>query len=235
MAYLNFERLEAIDPIRYRRQTPYPWVNLDGALTDAGHRALLATLPDLSMFQEFFGKQRSHGQQPHDRYVLEYEEGLDLSESWREFIAELRGDRYWRLICRMVGASAVDLRLHWHYAPRGCSVSPHCDALRKFGSHIFYFNDEKDWDPSWGGETLILDDGGRFKRGSAPAFEDFDRAIASRAVGNWSLLFTRNKNSWHGVKEIRCPEGQMRKVFVVVINRVRPMTQVLRRLRTLNG
>jgi len=33
----------------------------------------------------------------------------------------------------------------------GCAVSPHCDAVRKLATHIFYFNTEADWDPGWGG------------------------------------------------------------------------------------
>jgi hypothetical protein len=65
----------------------------------------------------------------------------------------------------------------------------------------------------------VLDDGGRFARSSAPEFEDFDRAIGSRALGNWSFLFTRRGDSWHGVKPLVCPEGRFRKVFIVVLNR----------------
>ena len=98
-------------------------------------------------------------------------------------------------------------------------MSPHCDSERKLGSHIFYFNTAQDWNPSWGGETLILDDGGRFKRESAPHFDNFERAIPSQALGNYSLLFARKGHSWHGVREIHCPEGYLRKVFIVVINR----------------
>ena len=37
-------------------------------------------------------------------------------------------------------------------------------------------------------------------------------------MGNRSFLFVRQEKSWHGVKEIRCPEGAYRKVFIVVIN-----------------
>ena len=40
----------------------------------------------------------------------------------------------------------------------GVEVSPHCDSKHKLGSHLFYFNDSSEWDPSWGGETLILED-----------------------------------------------------------------------------
>ena len=117
----------------------------------------------------------------------------------------------------MFGRRALRLVLHWHYTPNGCSVSPHCDARRKLGSHIFYFNTEKDWRADWGGETLILDDGGRFVADSAPKFEDFDRIIPAKAMGNSSLLFMRREQSWHGVKAIRCPPQAMRKVFIVVI------------------
>jgi Rps23 Pro-64 3,4-dihydroxylase Tpa1-like proline 4-hydroxylase len=117
----------------------------------------------------------------------------------------------------MFGRRALRLVLHWHYTPNGCSVSPHCDARRKLGSHIFYFNTAKDWQPDWGGETLILEDNGRFVADSAPKFEDFDRIMPAKAIGNSSLLFMRREQSWHGVKEIRCPPDALRKVFIVVI------------------
>ena len=118
----------------------------------------------------------------------------------------------------MFGTRLLQLNFHWHYTPNGCSVSPHCDAKRKLGSHIFYFNTTADWDPSWGGETLILDDRGRFPRNSAPRFEDFDVVIPGEALGNRSLLFARGDKSWHGVREIHCPAGAYRKVFIVVVN-----------------
>lgn len=105
---------------------------------------------------------------------------------------------------------------HWHYALRGCSVSPHCDAKRKFGSHIFYLNRSSEWDPGWGGETLVLDDGGRFHSDSAPDFDDFDAVAAARTGDNDSFIFARRGNSWHGVRELTCPEGHYRKVFIVV-------------------
>ncbi len=118
-----------------------------------------------------------------------------------------------------MGVPALELRFHWHWATNGNSVSPHCDAKRKLGSHIFYLNTEEDWDASWGGETIVLDDGGRFSRNSAPEFDDFDREIHAEAMGNRSFIFTRRGDSWHGVKEIHCPEGRYRKVFIVVLNK----------------
>ena len=115
----------------------------------------------------------------------------------------------------------LELRFHWHWATTGASVSPHCDNRRKLGSHIFYLNTDADWQPQWGGETVVLGDGGRFRRSSAPDFGDFDAAHPAVATGNRSLVFTRRGNSWHGVREIRCPEGAFRKVFIVVLNRPR--------------
>jgi hypothetical protein len=76
---------------------------------------------------------------------------------------------------------------------------------------------------------VILDDGGRFSARSAPAFEDFDAVESSQTLGNRSLLFARNGNSWHGVRELRCPQGTLRKVFIVVIERAALATR-LRRL-----
>jgi len=148
MSYLDYEKLETIDPAEFQQATPYPWLNPAGTLTETGYQRLLASLPDISMFEPMFGVKRSHGQQPHDRYVLEYRDKLDLQPCWREFIAELKGERYGRFLRRLFGRGGIQLNFHWHYAPQGCSVSPHCDAKRKLGSHIFYFNTANDWEPA---------------------------------------------------------------------------------------
>lgn len=228
MAYLDFDRLDALDPHAFQAQRPYPWVNPHGLLTPTGYQRLAESLPAVSQFTRLFGVKRAHGQHSHDRYGLEYSPGLQLAPAWQDFIDELAGSAYRRFICRMFGVRAVELRFHWHYTPRGCSVSPHCDAKHKLGSHIFYCNPE--WNPAWGGETLILDDGGRFGRSSAPRFEDFDRRIVSHTSGNRSLLFQRRNNSWHGVRRLECPDGQLRKVFIVVINRYSAVDRIRRLL-----
>ena len=219
MPYLDFQRLSAIDPRQFQQEKPYPWINPEGLLTAQGHEELLATLPDVSLFQQRFGVTRAHGQPSHDRFTLEYQENLHLAPAWKSFIAELRGKEYQNFLQRLFKVNSLELTLHWHYTPNGCSVSPHCDAKHKLGSHIFYLNTEQDWEENWGGETVILNDEGQFDRKSAPKFEDFKEATASKAMGNYSLLFARKGNSWHGVREIQCPDDRMRKVFIVVINR----------------
>jgi hypothetical protein len=94
-------------------------------------------------------------------------------------------------------------------------------------------NTRKDWDPAWGGETVILDDGGRFDLESSPAFEDFDRAHRAETMDNRSILFGRRGNSWHGVRPIECPEGALRKVFIVVFEDTHPRRMLLKRVRRL--
>ena len=230
MRYLDAAKLDAIDAGSFRSRQPYPWVNPQGLLTDVGYSELRASLPDVAIFDRVFGRERKYGQQSHDRYALEWHEGLDLSPAWQAFIGELRGREYAAFLRRILGV-APRLRFHWHYTPRGCSVSPHCDAKRKIGSHVFYFNDREDWDPAWGGETLILDDRGRFESDSSPAFEDFETIAAAESLDNRSLIFLRRGNSWHGVREITCPEDQMRKVFIVVFE----LPGVLARVRRLVG
>jgi len=217
MKYINQAVMDRLDATAFQTQKPYPWANPPGFLTDDGYRQLVDTLPKPEVFDERFGEKRKHGQQPHDRLTLDYRPDLALSQPWRDFVAEISGPTYTQFLERMFGRRALRLILHWHYTPNGCSVSPHCDSRRKLGSHIFYLNTDKDWRPEWGGETLILDDGGRFKTDSAPKFEDFDRIMPATAIGNYSMLFMRREQSWHGVKEIRCPPEALRKVFIVVI------------------
>ncbi len=219
MTYLTFSALEAISRQSFQGAKPYPWTNPSGLLTDWGYQRLVETLPDISLFENRFGVKRAHGQQSHDRYTLEYREGLPLSPHWKQFLAELQGEAYSNFLKRLFGVKSMELHFHWHYTPHGCSVSPHCDAKHKLGSHIFYFNTQEDWNPAWGGETVILDDQGRLSRKSAPRFEDFTESLASTAIGNFSLLFQRLDKSWHGVRPVQCPDGHMRKVFIVVINR----------------
>lgn len=224
MDFLDWDRLEAEDAEAFHATAPYPWINPAGYLLNEGYRALLASLPSTHDMEKRFGEARKFGQQSHDRYALEYAPGVRLSTPWRQFVAELESDRYRRFVCRMLRVPTYAVQYHWHYAPAGASVSPHCDAKRKLASHIFYFNDETDWDPSWGGETLILDDAGRFSRRSAPAFEDFVGARRSVGVGNRSLLFARTDRAWHGVEPLTCPEWRQRRVFIVVVNRA-PLRQ----------
>lgn len=218
MQYLDRERLDAIDAQTFRQNRPYPWVNPEGLLTSSGHQRLLEALPDVSQFAPLFNVPRKHGQQSHDRYALEYHSDLAVPQCWHEFVRELQGPRYTRFLQQMLNRRFFTLRFHWHYTPNGCSISPHCDSKTKFGSHIFYFNTDADWDTAWGGQTVLLDDGGRLQPKSAPRFEDFDRILTAETLGNRSLLFARGEQSWHGMRDIHCPEHAMRRVFIVVIN-----------------
>ena len=231
MRIIDFDFLESLNPRDYRKTHPFPWLNPEGALLDDGFHALRETLPDVTLFDGSFNRERKFGQKSHDRYTLEYHRELSVPAPWQAFIAELEGPRYRKWLGRMLGTRFFLLSYHWHYTPNGCSVSPHCDSSRKLGSHIFYFNTEDDWDVDWGGQTVVLDDGGRLDCSSSPSFDDFLATTSSEALGNRSLLFSRTPRSWHGVKEIHCPENRLRKVFIVVINNNSPYQRVRRWLK----
>jgi hypothetical protein len=234
MTYLDFEGLDAVDTKAFQSQKPYPFVNPEKLLTDDGYRRLLGSLPDVSIFDADVGRVRKFGQASHDRYNLEYREGLEIAEPWHAFIAELRGERYRGFLSRMFGQRAFRLRFHWHYAPNGCWVSPHCDSKRKLGSHLFYMNTSEDWHPAWGGQTVVLDDGGRFGHDSSPSVEDFEGRVEASCLDNRSFLFRRTSNSWHYVKRIQCPEGALRKVFIVVVDDGRLVHRLLSGKRSRN-
>jgi len=232
MSYLDFDRLDAIDTRAFQAQKPFPFANPGGLLHQAAYQRLLDTLPDVALFDEDFGRPRKFGQECHDRYNLEYREGVDVSTPWRDFIAELRGDRYRAFVARLFGQRRFQLRFHWHYAPTGCWVSPHCDSQRKLGSHLFYLNSSQAWDPAWGGQTVALDDGGLFSHDSGPAVGDFEGSVEAKCLDNRSFIFRRTPHSWHYVKKIQCPEGLLRKVFIVVVDDRRALQRVLSGRRT---
>ena len=72
----------------------------------------------------------------------------------------------------------------------------------------------------------MLNDHGRLDCKSSPNFEDFDETTMAESIGNRSLIFRRSPSSWHGVKAISCPEDRMRRVFIVVVERVRPIKSI---------
>ncbi len=215
--FLNYELLEAIDPQEYRAQLPYPWVNPYGLLHEEAYHCLLNAMPEQSLFMPTFGRSRKNGQKSHDRFTLKYRDELTLPNPWEEFLTELRGKTYQEFLGKLLPSSSFELDFFWFYTPDGCSISPHCDHKNKLGAHLFYFNSVDDWNEEWGGETLILDDGGQIERKSAPDFSAFTTSIPSHSMGNYSLLFSRTPNSWHGMKEIHCPEDRLRRVFMVAV------------------
>lgn len=218
MQYLDFDKLENITREDFWATRPYPYANKEGLLTAQGYQQLLENMPSMDLFFHNVGKPRRAGQTPHDRYSLEYTPDAEVPAPWREFIQELCSDRYRDNICRLFDVKGIEFRFHWHYTPTGCWVSPHTDSPREHGSHLFYFNSEKDWDPSWGGDTLVLDDGGRLDYNTAPELDQFEAEIACQSVGNYSAIMKRTDHAWHAVRPIHSPEGQFRKIFIVVVN-----------------
>ena len=60
---------------------------------------------------------------------------------------------------------------------------------------------------------------------------EFIDADKLRGIKPRSLLFKRTEHAWQGVREIRCPEDKLRKVFIVVFERVRPLKTIKKGLR----
>jgi len=120
--YLDFDKLEAIDPVAFRGTAPFPWANPKGLITDAGYQLLLDNMPDIALFEKIFGYRRLAGQEPHNRYSLEYAPDVPVPQPWKDFVGELCSDRYRHAVARLMGASKVEFRFHWHYTPNGCSV-----------------------------------------------------------------------------------------------------------------
>ncbi len=219
--YLNYDCIESLSSESFQNQQPYPWVNIENTLTPQAFEELRGTLPEVDAFRRMVGVKRGHGQAPHDRYLLHYQPGLELADPWKNFVFELQGPAYNDFLHRMLGlpsSKRLILTFEWYYAWQGCAVSPHCDARRKIATHIFYFNTNEDWEDSWGGQILMLDDEGRFKSHSAPGFDDFRSAASVDPRGNGSLLFQRTDHSWHGVRPLQPPPDHLRKLFLVTVN-----------------
>ena len=114
MTYLDFDRLNAIDPADFQAQKPYPWINPQELLTQDGYQQLLTSLPEVTFFERRFGVERAHGQQSHDRYTLEYQDDLPLAKPWKEFLEELKGKKYHNFLKKLLNVSSLELNFHLH-------------------------------------------------------------------------------------------------------------------------
>ena len=218
MSLLNEEKLLAIECSSFRNKTPFPWLNEQGFLTQEGFVQLTSNMPDISKFEKQFGVDRLYGQKTHDRWELIYRRELkELPEIWHEFINELLSAPYCSFLQKMLGIKSFSLKFHWHYSTGGGNLSPHTDSPNKIASHMFYTNTVADWDESWGGQTLILDDQGLMDYKTAPEISSFTDVRKVKTLENYSLLFQRTDHSWHALEEIKCPEGSLRKVFTVIV------------------
>ncbi len=225
MSFLEYDVLEKIDEQIFQQTEPYPHLDIQCPIKPGAYQLLRESFPEIKHYRASFNEDRLYGQQPHDRYILEFNvikkrQSNVLSKPWQAFIRELQGKAHKRYLARMFGVSPYRLSLgfYWHQTAQAGSVSPHCDSCYKIGSTIFYFNTEDEWDQTWGGQTLVLDDHGKLSPRSAPSFEEFDTVMESKCTGNRAFMFERTHRSWHGVRSILPPDNVYRKIFLMSIN-----------------
>ena len=142
---------------------------------------------------------------------------------------DLTSERYRRALRHIIGVRALELGFHWHYTPNGCSVSPHCDAKWKLGSHIFYLNTEDDWEPAWGGETV----GARRRRALPAGVGAGVRGLRQRHVLRGGRELQPCSSRAAETRGTACArsaarEDRLRKVLIVVIQRYGPIERVQR-------
>ncbi len=226
--FLNTALLTEFPTATFTEASPFPWHDFPGVLTQEGFSTLYENYPSLAMFERHAGMERPHGQRPHDRYYLAYEQSIyqheegevkhsDLPPAWQAFMEELKtSDVYHRFLERLLGTAPLTARYAWHVGITGSEVSPHRDADNKIGTHIFYFNTHDDWNPAWGGSTLAL--GGKKIADLNPDFSDFTSESASEILDNHSFLFKNTHDAWHGVKTLTCPEDRYRRLFNVILH-----------------
>jgi hypothetical protein len=227
--------LECLEVLKVRRDLPensFFWAEILRFFPDNFFNLLCEDYPHISLFDKHVGIPRGL-QRPHDRYYLSLNSGpysvkrnifhakgvakkRHLSKSWIYFIDKLESQEYRDFVSDLFQAENFTLRFAWHMGFAGAEISPHVDATNKLGTHIFYFNPEGQWDPSWGGNTVLLGD--LQKDIENPEFSDFGCSWNASNIGNTSLIWRNTPLAWHGVRPLAAPVGCFRKIFTVVIN-----------------
>ena len=207
-----------------------PWWGVENLLRHDAFTQLLEEFPSMELFEKHKDIERRN-QRPHDRYYLGYEASpyhdknyrgpgivdlSDLSSVWCEFLNVLQNSHeYHKLLRSKFKRDRLNLRFAWHLSHNKSEVSPHTDGHTRLGSQIFYFNTSEDWNREWGGEIILFDD--KHPGIEYPGFDQFGTAKCYETIGNRSVLFCANQNTWHGVRELTCPDDHFRRSFNVII------------------
>ncbi len=227
--FIHYDSIHSFDVSVFESKIPYPWHDFDQFLTRAGFKQLYRSFPDVSLFEKQVGFYRGN-QKPHDRYLLSYEDSVyhesgyegkgviqhdQLPSAWQRLIEELERPNGYKSFVRSILKTNFKFRYEWHLGFSGSQISPHVDIDWKLGSHLFYFNTQKDWSPRWGGRTLILGNHPTRRRKRSLDFSDFKLKIPVDNQEHHSLFMKNTPSAWHGVKPLRGPEGKFRRVFIV--------------------
>lgn len=110
------------------------------------------------------------------------------------------------------------LQMEFSSLEAGSHLPPHTDAPDKLVSCVLYLPDA-DWDPSWGGETVIYrpvderrSDNWCSRSSSVDGMHELD-TIGFTA--NRMFWFVKTHDSWHGVTPVTAPAGIGRRSFNV--------------------
>lgn len=229
---INIHALETLSVEKFKKKWPYPWHDFHDFLTPEAFQLLYEEFPPFELFEYHDSIRRGGGQRPHNRYYLAYEKSRyhedwdevttgmirhhQLSENWQKFMEELESKEYLSFIESALSQRNFRVRYAWHMGTSAGEVSPHYDTLEKLGTHIFYFNVEKEWNPEWGGSILVLGD--KLTSKDNPDFSEFTTSTAVSVMDNHSFLFKNSLKSWHGVKMLKCPPGKYRRLFNVIFD-----------------
>ncbi len=228
--FINYDLIQSFDFSAFDSKAPYPWHDFNHFLTPEAFEELHATFPDISIFEKQVGYYRGK-QKPHDRYLLSYEDSVyhqagyqgrgvvhhqQLPKPWRQFIRELESRKYKNFIASVLKTSKFKFRYEWHLGFKGSQISPHVDVHWRIGNHMFYFNTREDWNPKWGGSTLVLGGNRKYSKEKSYDFSDFKSVILVKNEAHHSLLIKNTNRAWHGVKSLRCPDGKYRRMFMII-------------------
>ncbi|NEO90353.1 MAG: 2OG-Fe(II) oxygenase [Moorea sp. SIO3G5] len=238
--FLDYDLLQSLNKDLFILKYPFPWLNFNQFLTSEVFKKLNHDFPRLNYFEKHKAIKRVYGQKPHDRYYLAYEKSnyhlhnrkkkgivklKQLPKSWQRFMEELETSLdYQNFIKSLFEVSDFRVRYAWHVGVTNSDVSPHIDDPKKIGTHILYFNTSEDWNPDWGGSTLIL--GGKLTNAMNPDFTDFTTITPTQFLDNFSFIFKNTPNAWHGVKPLTCPQGKYRRIFNIIFEFSDPKRQL---------
>jgi len=200
---LDVERLSA----EFRGARPFPFVVIDGFLDLEFARGVAAAYPspeEATTKGRTFNAINERGKtQITDRAhfapaVRALHEAL-FCPAWLEALSQITGIPKLLPDPHLAGGGMHTMR-------SGAILDVHVDfnripddALFRRLNILVFLNDG--WDPMWGGELELWDEHVR------------ERAHAFAPVLNRCVVFETSERSFHGVRQVRCPEGAARQSF----------------------
>lgn len=217
------------------RYEPYPIAVARSVFDPETYSSLVGAFPRSELFK-FMGNIGNKWSLSEVNNPAEYAEVVKR-EPWAAFHAEVKSDVFIQSVIEFLRSYSIDpvdpsmgvlkSRFEFSILPAdGGFLRPHTDIPSKIITLVLAMGWPLGWDGAWGGGTDVLRTmnpakGYSHLGGYSAGFGDVETLETLPFVPNQAIVFVKTFNSWHCVRPMTGPKGEIRRTLTINIERSR--------------